>query len=426
VFEWEYETESDENEAEDEEEDDEKDEDKDDSDLEDQDIPDPFGPAPVAATTKTNKDSTTAKTNGHANGTSSKTKPSNGENGVDENGEDKKHHRKHKKKSRHLERIEIFKKKEGNEDEYRNKKIHVRSKDPSRIARQFEKTSSSKSQKSRSKGKVAPPPQKINEICKICGKEPYLVERIVAEKSWWHKNCFRCKQCNKSLSLDSYMSHEGIIYCKPHHRELFQPKVVVNDILDDKKDGKNKKTQEVIMRHKEQERRMETIIRENDPIELGDEVVKCKPVDREAKYSGLENLDVGSKFKMFENGGDDDDGPRGPSSDRYGIMEKLKRLQDGEDLDELLAEMDDEFPVVSESEEDEDLYGLTEVQKRTLNPEKLFGGQDKRDRLASERKRDLTDMREKLMKGTTDAAMDNLCDLRNASANKMRKTKVGL
>ena len=126
---------------------------------------------------------------------------------------------------------------------------------------------------------------------------------------------------------------------------------------------------------------------------------------------------------MFENGADDE-GPRGPSSDRYGIMEKLKRLQEGEDLDDLLAEMDDEFPVNTDSEEDEDLYGLTEVQKRTLNPEKLFGGQDKRDRLASEKKRDLTDMREKLMKGTTDAAMDNLCDLRNASANKMRKTKV--
>ena len=28
--------------------------------------------------------------------------------------------------------------------------------------------------------------------------------------------------------------------------------------------------------HKEQERRMETIVRENDPIDLGDEVIKCK------------------------------------------------------------------------------------------------------------------------------------------------------
>ena len=52
-----------------------------------------------------------------------------------------------------IELQEVFKKKDGNEDEYRNKKIHVRSKDPSRIARQFEKTSSSsKSKKSRDKG----------------------------------------------------------------------------------------------------------------------------------------------------------------------------------------------------------------------------------------------------------------------------------
>ena len=42
------------------------------------------------------------------------------------------------------------------------------------------------------------------------------------------------------------MSHEGVIYCKPHHRELFQPKAVVNDILDDKRDAKQKKTQEIL------------------------------------------------------------------------------------------------------------------------------------------------------------------------------------
>merc|ERR1712038_2056496 len=439
-YEWEYETESEDNPEGDNR--NKSEEEQDDIDLEDQDLPDPFSAAPLAATTKATKDSSsTAKTNGHQNGTSSNDrhrermeklgllddKHENGENGVDENGDEKRHHRKHKKKSRHLERMEVFKKKDGNEDEYRNKKIHVRSKDPSRIARQFEKTSSSsKSKKSRDKGKLVPPPQKVNQICKICGKEPYLVERIVAEKSWWCKNCFRCNTCNKILNLDTYMSHEGVLYCKPHHQELFRPKAVVNDILNDKKDARKPrdKTQEILEFHKEQERRMETIVRENDPVDLGDDVVKCKAVDREAKYSGLENLDVGSKFKMFENGGDEDDAPRGPSSDRYGIMEKLKRLQEGEDLDELLAEMDDEFPVVSESEEDDDLYGLTEVQKRTMNPERLFGEQEKRDKMAKDRKKDLTKMREKLMMGSTDNAMDNLCDLRNASANKIKKTKV--
>ena len=51
---------------------------------------------------------------------------------------------------------------------------------------------------------------------------------------------------------------------------------------------------------------------------------------------------------------------------RYGIMEKLKRLQDGEDVAELLAEIDDEMPSEEEEEEEEDPeeYGLTEVQKK--------------------------------------------------------------
>ena len=50
---------------------------------------------------------------------------------------------------------------------------------------------------------------------------------------------------------------------------------------------------------------------------------------------------------------------------RYGIMEKLKRLQAGEDVSDLLAEIDDEMPD-EEDEEDEDPeeYGLTEIQKK--------------------------------------------------------------
>ena len=41
----------------------------------------------------------------------------------------------------------------------------------------------------------------------VCGKEPYLVERIVAEKSWWCKNCFRsAKIFSISLSLSLSLS----------------------------------------------------------------------------------------------------------------------------------------------------------------------------------------------------------------------------
>ena len=48
-------------------------------------------------------------------------------------------------------------------------------------------------------------------------------------------------------------------------------------------------------------------------------------------------------------------------------MEKLKRLQAGEDIEELLAEIDDEMPSQDEEEledEDYDTVGLTEVQKK--------------------------------------------------------------
>ena len=90
----------------------------------------------------------------------------------------------------------------------------------------------------------------------------------------------------------------------------------------------------------------------------------------ESKYQGLENLDVGSKFKMFEKGLDDsEDGLDSPrmttSTDRYGIMEKLKRLQEGDaDLDDLLAEIDEEIPSDKEEEEDSDEIGMTLVQKK--------------------------------------------------------------
>jgi hypothetical protein len=112
----------------------------------------------------------------------------------------------------------------------------------------------------------------------------------------------RCSECNKTLSQDSYASHEGIIYCKPHLRDLFKPKAVVMDLTEEIKkknidfasydvDG------DIVERHKKQERRHETIVRESQPVELKG-VVKGKSDD--SKWDGLDKLDVGSKFMMFE------------------------------------------------------------------------------------------------------------------------------
>ena len=62
------------------------------------------------------------------------------------------------------------------------------------------------------------------------------------------------------------MSHEGVIYCKAHHRELFQPKVVKEDIIEVKANVNKAKDRNGA--------KLDPIIRENDPVDLGDDVVK--------------------------------------------------------------------------------------------------------------------------------------------------------
>lgn len=44
-------------------------------------------------------------------------------------------------------------------------------------------------------------------------------------------HCFHSKFCPpfSIFSVDIYSSNEGDIYCKPHFRELFKPKAVVED-----------------------------------------------------------------------------------------------------------------------------------------------------------------------------------------------------
>merc|ERR1719357_2168151 len=302
--------------------------------------------------------------------------------------------------------------------------IHVRSKDPMKIARQFEKGNSGKpSRKDVKKPGPKPPVIEVNKICKICGKEPYLVERLVAEKSWWCKNCFRCKECNKLLTLDTYASHQGVIYCKPHHKDLFKPKAVTNDSVEEIMKKKQNVdfscyNEDNIERHQRQQKRMETIVRENKPVQL-EGVIKSRVDDQ--KWEGLDKLDVGSKFMMFEKAAEEKEERHG-ASDRYGIMEKLKRLQAGEDVADLLAEIDDEMPSDGEEEEeDPDDYGLTEVQKKAHHAEKLFDVESKKDKLQAQRKKELKVLRERLMAGTRDSVLDSFDELNH---RKIKKTEV--
>ncbi|GIY69374.1 uncharacterized protein CEXT_767822 [Caerostris extrusa] len=107
-------------------------------------------------------------------------------------------------------------------------------------------------------------------LCKICGKHVYQMEKMKACKSVFHKNCFRCKECNKLLSVDSYSSNEGDIYCQPHFRQLFQPKA--------RFDGEDAAPNEILSDEGKQ-RRNEMIIRENTPAELPPDVIRYFPLE---------------------------------------------------------------------------------------------------------------------------------------------------
>ncbi|XP_044535393.1 LIM domain and actin-binding protein 1 isoform X2 [Gracilinanus agilis] len=62
------------------------------------------------------------------------------------------------------------------------------------------------------------------EPCVVCQKTVYPMERLLANQQVFHISCFRCFYCNNKLSLGTYASLHGRIYCKPHFNQLFKSK----------------------------------------------------------------------------------------------------------------------------------------------------------------------------------------------------------
>ena len=58
--------------------------------------------------------------------------------------------------------------------------------------------------------------------CAVCDKTVYLVDRLEANKRIYHKACFRCHHCNRTLKLSNFNSFDGVVYCKPHFDQLFK------------------------------------------------------------------------------------------------------------------------------------------------------------------------------------------------------------
>ncbi|XP_018571199.1 xin actin-binding repeat-containing protein 2 isoform X3 [Anoplophora glabripennis] len=240
--------------------------------------------------------------------------------------------------------------------------------------------------------------------CRACAKQVFQMEQIKAEKSLWHKNCFRCTECSKQLTVETYASHEGNLYCKPHFKSLFAPKVVEDEAPP-------------------RPRKAEPIIRENQPLELPPDVVRAsdKP---DLGLEELQSLNVKERFQVFEHHQTEtQESDRGPTPVNVkkspSILSKLARFQaKGMDVgvsDEALNGIPIEETSSEEEEEEEvpegedaTLYRAKKVQKEkpfhftNLSEVKNkweHGEQTGRDERREERKQEIQTIRNRLFMG---------------------------
>ena len=66
------------------------------------------------------------------------------------------------------------------------------------------------------------------EKCHVCDKTVYATEKTVIEekegKKVFHKTCLKCSHCGVIVTLGNYASMQGVVYCKPHFKQLFAAK----------------------------------------------------------------------------------------------------------------------------------------------------------------------------------------------------------
>ncbi|XP_048467802.1 F-actin-monooxygenase MICAL3-like [Rhincodon typus] len=84
-----------------------------------------------------------------------------------------------------------------------------------------------------------------SEVCYFCKKRVYVVERFSAEGQFFHRGCFMCHQCGKTLRLGNYAFNrrDGKFYCTLHYNGLHgsnqsnlektAPRLINEDVLDE-------------------------------------------------------------------------------------------------------------------------------------------------------------------------------------------------
>ncbi|KAI3413143.1 uncharacterized protein J3R85_016514 [Psidium guajava] len=60
--------------------------------------------------------------------------------------------------------------------------------------------------------------------CAGCDKTAYPIEKVTVNGTVYHKRCFKCTHGGCTISPSNYIAHEGKLYCKHHHTQLFKEK----------------------------------------------------------------------------------------------------------------------------------------------------------------------------------------------------------
>ncbi|XP_073320945.1 cysteine and glycine-rich protein 3 isoform X2 [Pagrus major] len=63
-----------------------------------------------------------------------------------------------------------------------------------------------------------------SDRCPRCSKAVYAAEKVMGAGKPWHKTCFRCALCGKSLESTTVTDKDGEIYCKVCYAKNFGPK----------------------------------------------------------------------------------------------------------------------------------------------------------------------------------------------------------
>mmetsp|Transcript_13381 Transcript_13381/g.15520 ORF Transcript_13381/g.15520 Transcript_13381/m.15520 type:complete len:104 (-) Transcript_13381:2256-2567(-) len=61
------------------------------------------------------------------------------------------------------------------------------------------------------------------ETCRVCAKRVYFAEQVKSFNEYYHKTCFRCVSCNRTLTPGQNSEHENEPYCKRCYTGSFGP-----------------------------------------------------------------------------------------------------------------------------------------------------------------------------------------------------------